>query len=561
MTERTVVHYLGGDVLATDNPRVIRTRLLPLNELGRTNRGVFAVPDNTVELPADPDVLALNIDHAQQNNVARCVELEEIPGDAVWASWLFAKTPEADAALADALDPNGQRTRVSAEFGPAVIRAGKLVSAKLWGAALVDRGAFPSAMVMAADVGELADDTPTGRPGVIEVPEGGTLALETTELPATITATVTDAEGETVETADYRPVEEPSQEENTDVTATRVPATTPNGRPKTPANPEPGKTPTVSPVHIFAALAKIHSGQDSDGEATNLIMANAGSEHVFAALNDIKYGTGVGAGINQIPAWLGEMYAGKTFVRKFAPLFGPSKSLTSMKVAGWKWGTKPTGADYAGDKANVPSNTPTVDPFADTAWRFAGGHDHDRAYVDFDNPEYWAAYWAAMVESYEKWFDSKVLTKVLGAATDVEADNPSGLTIGAGLSALIDGAAVVLDADATPSFAVMSTDLWKATMKTPTNATLGYLNASLGLEEGTLDNNGFRILGSSDIPAGHVLVGAREAASPYELGGGTPVRVDALDMVKGGVDTGLFGYGALYIHKPDAIVDVAPYTP
>ena len=150
-----------------------------------------------------------------------------------------------------------------------------------------------------------------------------------------------------------------------------------------------------------------------------------------------------------------------------------------------------------------------------------------------------------------------MLADVLAGSTKVMADNPSGLTIGAGLSAIIDGASEVITAKALPSFALVAPALWKQIMKTPNDSTLGYLSAALGLQVGQLAQ--FVIRPSSLIPTGSVLVGAREAATVYELPG-TPIRVEAPDMVKGGLDTGVFGYAGTVIHKATALQLVGAYT-
>ena len=70
--------------------------------------------------------------------------------EGIMATFVAAKTPAGDAALAEATDPNGKRKCLSAEFH-ATIKAGKAVAGNLWGAGLVERGAFPSAMVLASD--------------------------------------------------------------------------------------------------------------------------------------------------------------------------------------------------------------------------------------------------------------------------------------------------------------------------------------------------------------------------------------------------------------------------
>lgn len=519
----TEIQIEAGDILASAEERTVTGLLLPFGEVGNTNVGKFMVEAGSVEIPSDPSVIGLNTDHARDQTVGRATALRVQPRG-VFATFKFADTPEGDAALADALALNGKRRKLSAEFGPAVIRGGKLVSARLFGAALVEKGAYPSAAVLAADVG---DDPETPTAPVVETPPASEPAAITSpkeEAPVAPAAVVPDAIVPPKPTA---------------------PAVLASAGP--------------SIRQVMAAYHAIATGQD-DGSAAALLATAGGvsSGQVFAALNDIKYRTGVGAAINQVPQWLGELYGGRAFARRFAPLFNHA-DLTAKTVAGWKWTTKPAGGDWAGDKAVVPTNTPVAAPYTEDADSWAMGHDHAREYRDFPSPEYWESYYRAGTESYEKWVDLKVLTEVTAAATDVVADNPAGLTIGAGMSALIDGLVEVIDNDATPTFAVLALALYKGALKTPQENILGYLNASLGLEAGTLNPGNFQILGSSAVTAGHVIVGAKEAVTVHELPG-VPIRVEALDMVKGGIDTGMFGYELTAIHKADAIIDVAPYV-
>ena len=59
------------------------------------------------------------------------------------------------------------------------------------------------------------------------------------------------------------------------------------------------------------------------------------------------------------------------------------------------------------------------------------------------------------------------------------------------------------------------------------------------------------------MTAGKVLVGAKEAATSHELAG-VPIRVEGLDMVRGGVQPGVFGYAATVVHNAAALALVSP---
>ena len=121
-----------------------------------------------------------------------------------------------------------------------------------------------------------------------------------------------------------------------------------------------------------------------------------------------------------------------------------------------------------------------------------------------------------------------------------------------GLALIVKGALKVLEGtDTMPTFAVIGTALYESILYTPQNLVLTYLNAALGLEEGTLST--FRILPSASASlTGKALVGAKDAMTFYELPG-SPIRAEAIDMVNGGVDGGLFGYYTTIVHDADGL--------
>jgi hypothetical protein len=314
---------------------------------------------------------------------------------------------------------------------------------------------------------------------------------------------------------------------------------------------------------MFRALATIASGAASAELVQKAQAAWGGGEAGLFALSDIPYdGTGgVGAAMVQ-PAWLGEVTDGVEYRPLYSDLFD-QRDLTSLAMAGWDWITPPEGGDWAGNKAAIPSAEVEIGPVTANAGRFAGGHDHAREHRDFNTPGYFESYWVKMTESFFKWLDGKVLVGAVASATTVEADNPAGLDIGAAMSALIDGAAAVVQAGRLPTFGVVSTANWKAMLKTPNSATLGYLDAALGLESGTLDRSGFVIRPAAPAGLGagvEALVGAKSSGRVYKLPG-SPIRAEALNIANGGIDTGAFGYGGFMPVNPDALVKVTTYTP
>jgi hypothetical protein len=173
-----------------------------------------------------------------------------------------------------------------------------------------------------------------------------------------------------------------------------------------------------SKYEVFSILQAIKQRRASTEQLARLEQFSGPAEqNLFAALNDVKISTGVGAAILQ-PQWIGELYKERSYQRKYASLFNHA-DLTSLTMSGFKWTTKPAGGTWSGDKATVPTNTPATAPVTDTASRFAGGHDIAREFKDFNVEGFFESYYAAMTDSYEQWIDQTiVLTEVLADSRD-----------------------------------------------------------------------------------------------------------------------------------------------
>jgi hypothetical protein len=544
----------AGTLTANESTREVTGLLVPYGEECRSNLGRFTVGTGAFSIPNDVDVVGFNREHAREDVLGRARSVRETPGGIV-ATFSVANTPEGDTALADIAA--GKRKHLSAEVADVIIRGGKAVGGRLFGGALVAKPAFPSATLLAAaeDIGTepLEPDDPeaqTVEETAVE-PDGSVKKTVTTE------KTETDAEGVTTTTTTVTTVtteqpETPADPEEGFVPNATVPGTlTASGR----ATPKP---PTKS--QFFTLLAAADTGQ-LPADQMAALQRDAKATGLFA-LSDIKYdGTGgITTGI-ALPEWIGEVWDGNEYAQKYLPLFSHA-DLTSLEYVGYKWDVKPQGGDWAGNKSAVPSNSPKFKAVRGTASRYAMAHDIARELQDlkvFGDASFFDAYFKAGAEDYARWADGKVIETALETAVTVKADNPAGLDIGPAMSALVDGAAAIIAANATPTFALVELSYWKQIAKTPTKDVLGYLNAQLGLtsEAGQLDS--FRLIPSTDLAAGNVLVGAQQALTVRELPG-APIRVDALDIARGGIDQGLFGYAGVQVNKPDALQLVTPYT-
>lgn len=569
----TIAHIIGGDLAATNEDRVVAGMLLPYGVVGATNLGRFSVDPGVVKIPRTVEHLNINEEHSQMAPRGRFLAAEETP-QGITARFKVAETDEGDALLARIEDGRkaGRPVALSVEVADIFIQAGKAISGALTGAAFVERGAFPGAALLAA-----AADTPAA-PEPIAAPAPGGEPIETTETTSeefvdeqgvtrtrTVTRTTrveTDADGKVTQTITEKTViddptpttpEQPAPSTTTTATP-KESAVLPNTLTAT-AKPAAPAAPDYREVkHLMAAVA----AGNADDRMLGRLSGQFSTQHsLFAALTDVKYdAAGSPVPYNAVPQWIGELYHGLDYVQLVADLIA-HRDLTAKTVTGFSWVTKPAGGDWAGNKTNIPSNAPATAPYSLTADLFSGGHDIAIEHKLFNTPGYFEAYWEAMGESYKRWVDAKVAAKLISGATALVADNPAGLTIGAGLSAIIDGAVAVVAANALPTFALVHPTLYKQALKVPQNNVIGYLSAALNFREGEL--NGFVIRPYAGLATGNVIVGAKDAAVLYELPG-VPVRVEAPDIVKGGIDTNMFGAAAVGVEKADAIVKVTPFA-
>lgn len=539
----TRVTMLGR--LTASEDRRLKGTLIPFGVEGLTNLGRVTASKGTLKPAGDAGRLFANLDHLDDRDaVADFVSVEET--DAGWvAEWEARKTHGGDKLLAEYRA--GIRTGVSVELEPVAIRAGKITDGTIIGCAFPREPAFPTARLVAElapdtdDAGVAAETVCTHADGFShELAAGASCEFATTPEtdPQTTEPAPADPAPADAAAADAtNPEEDPMTQTATapaDLRASRSTAQT-AGQITTPAD-------------LFRMMAEMHGSHG----------ANRG--RLLAALSDI-----VPSDIEDanLPQWVGELWSGNAYQRRYTGLVNQA-TLTGLKLAGWRWTVKPGMDRYTGNKADVPSNDVATEPASETAQRFAGAHDIDRAMVDFPNPEFWAAYYAAMSESYARLTDAYVLEELKAFAKPITAGAvPAGVP--AGWVAVLDGMLEVNET-AAPTFALVEKSVYREMFLTGTDKFLEFVNASIGLDEGNALTSGFRILpvksaavgdaSSTGFDVGEVIVGSRAAGTFHELGGGAPIRVEALDIAKGGVDAGCFGYAGFVGHDNDALVKV-----
>lgn len=232
--------------------------------------------------------------------------------------------------------------------------------------------------------------------------------------------------------------------------------------------------------------------------------------------------------------YAGELWSGVQYERQYVGLLLPG-DLPSYKGTGWRWTTRPEVADWAGDKAAVPSNTPVTEATSWQAARLAGAHDIDRKFADFGDTEFLESYYRNMTDSYAIKSDGKARAFIIANA-EAAGSAGVGTTI---WHAAAKAAQAVFDATGglTPDYLLVnSADVF---------GLVGTASADMP-DQKVLDMFGvtsdkFKI--TAGVAAGTVIAGVRQAGKFRELGN-SPIRVEALDIVKGGVNGGVFGYYA-----------------
>ena len=526
-------------LFADTRTRTIRGMLLPFNEMSR--RSVTTDPvmfkRGGVKLPTDPEVVTLNEDHSQFAAVGRAISLKETP-KGIEATFRIARTPEGDALLKRATHPNtAKRPRLSAEVAD-LVRKGSTAIARLTGAAIVGQGAFASAGLFELAPGAEEDEEEPLEEEVVE-----DVVIESVEevAPEADPETVADIAGAVIEKL---------EQEGAFSRVRRRSATVPFGTTRRPA-----RRPVQTADALFAAIARRDFGALQRFSIPDNVAAFAieGVQHSGPSTRTIGADT-------QDLGYLGEIWQGNPYQRRFWPLFAQN-ALTSYKARGWKWdpANLPEVATYAGNLTEVHSNAIDTIPVEVDTIRVAGGNRIDRRYLDFNDQEVIASYFSKLAEHYAKVTDAAALAAAVAAAG---ADlNVSGKSFPYGqpvaIAGIVDGALQVIAEEATPSYAIVSTELWRDVVLIGHDAVLGYLTAGFGLEQGSLD--GFAIRPGA-VGTGKVLVGAKEALQTYEFGG-SPVRVDAMAVHNGAMDGALYGYYATIDTGVGlSIVDTTDYT-
>jgi hypothetical protein len=278
---------------------------------------------------------------------------------------------------------------------------------------------------------------------------------------------------------------------------------------------------------LYAAMARVARGESKPD--------------MEAALANITQGSNPYTTQDQ---YSGQLWQALQYTRRFVSLMKHG-DLTSYKGNGWKWGVAPAVAAYAGDKAAVPSNSPTTVNVPWTASRLAGAHDLDRKYRDFGDDEFFQAYYEAMTLSYAMLSDQAARDFIIASAT-------AGAAVTGGLLVSVAKVVARLNAainDAGADYVLVNDQDKIGLLSVTASSVPAFLEDFVGIKPGAF-------IGTPAVPAGTIIAGNVNAAEMKELSG-VPIRAEAVDMVNGGIDGGVFGYYATLLNMPTAIQKAA----
>lgn len=542
----TDAQIYAGTLTANREDRTATGLLVPYGEQCSSNLGRFAVDSGAFTIPADLNGVGLNVEHERENAVGSVTALRDTDQGVV-ATFSFARTPEGDAALDDVL--SGRRRSLSAEVANVMIRAGKAISGRIFGAALVKQGAFPSATLLAAAV-----DT-------VETP---TQPNEPTETTSSVLDEFTDEDGithkRTVTTTTRVEIDADGTEKTTITEKTVI------EEPDAPANTEGEPAVAEAPSTMTAAKAA-EKKQPDLGEVATLLASvrtaeGTAADTLMAALTDIKIsGTGqlpVGGSAIQ-PAWLGELWNGRAYQRKYMSLIR-NGNITAIDEKGFVLtGTDDLVKPWAGNKTELPTGSAVTEPRSSVFQRWGWAADIAREYFDIPaGRPVIEAFLRRIAESYARatdtWSLAQIVSSVLADNKVAPATYPTEYPEAMGQ--LIQGIEAVDANGDSPSFAIANQAAWTELMYTPKDQVPEFVSFNFGItSNGSADGSVTVVkgnIGIDDSPA--VLVGSRAAAHVNELPGASPLQLDALDIARGGVDRAVIGYTQYMADFPDGLV-------
>jgi hypothetical protein len=522
-----------GGIQASAESRTLGGLVVRYGVPGRTTRGLLRVRKGALRFPEDLGEVKLTKEHDRDNSRGhlRAVEFLE---DGIRASAKVADGPEGDDALREAQD----RTRDALSFDviDATLVGDEIIDGRVIALGQVGIPAYDDSridQVAASHQGERMKLSPDQAVIFADLSAKSELSDEEKEVLSALKKLAAAPEVATP----AAPAEVPVQASTTPPAAA-APAATVEVAASMPTVPSSVPTPngsSTSAIPQGGAFGKFCVDMAAALNPDNTTKL----ADVQAALSDITYSAH--QDVIQQPAWSGELWSGLEYEPEFLDLF-TTGDMSSLKGEGWRFTNKMEIKDYAGDKAEIPTDTIGTESQAWAGARMAVGVDIDRAFFDFPTPGFIESLFQQVRESWKIKLDAKVHAYILAQAVAAAEDEFAAVPVLIGTeSSLLRAAAVAVRAVkrrrlGKASWVLVSDEDLFTLVDTQVQEVLAYLKLfGIAPED-------FR--SSAALAPGIVYAGAKQAAKVRTLPG-SPIRVHAQHLANGGIDQAFFGYWAI----------------
>lgn len=216
------------------------------------------------------------------------------------------------------------------------------------------------------------------------------------------------------------------------------------------------------------------------------------------------------------------------------------------------WVQTPTVALQAAEKDEISSTPLEIVPTAVPVQTWATGNDVSQQVLDFGSPSFIDDYIRAAGVDYARVIELYAATVLLAAAA------PVATVAGDNITAIVGKLIGALDPAEVPAgglFLAMSWDAWAGIMGVTVNDGPAFWsgNVSFGSILPTADMGGLSAFYAPGLLASTYLLGLRNAATWYDLPG-TPFSLRAINVGQLGLDVAVYGYGAMGVQYPGALV-------
>ena len=528
---------LGASITASATSRLLAGDLVVYGAVGRTSRGPLRVRPGALRFPEDLGRVKLTREHDRATSRGYLASVAD-DGARMRVEVKASSGPEGDAALAEAED----RTRDAFSFD--VVDA-TIVGDEITDALVIAIGQVGIPAYDDARIDTIAANLNTGDTTMTDEQRArlAELAAMNNRSPEDETEFST-LQAAAVAEATANPAEAEAPAEGAEAVAASATVTA-SARPAVPGGvPRAAITASARPGDALQGFYRSFAAALTPGNANR-------HGAITAALQDITHTAHTS--VIEPPAWSGELWSGLLYEAEWTDLFN-SGGLDHWEGTGWRFTTKLEIQDYAGDKAEIPSDNVTTESSNYEAARMAVGVDIDRKFFDFPNSGFVQSLFEQVRESWAMKLDGKVRAYTIANAITARADErlaPDPVT-----NPDVAAQATLLKAAAVAVRALKRRRVGRASWVYVNDDDLFTLmdiaekDVSAFLELFSIDPKNFR--SSQDIAPGTVLAGVKPAATLRTLPG-SPIRVEAQNLTRAGIDEAFFGYWAMEEHHTSGI--------